>query len=250
MDGEQIITQRTAPLVARLQTHRLYGLLDNERALRIFMAHHVFAVWDFMSLLKALQRAVTCVEIPWLPNPCDGTLQRFVNEIVVGEETDDVTDPPCSHFELYRRAMEEVDADSLPVRRFIEHLRGGGSVGLALEYAPPGARHFVMTTFDLVHRADLAELAGAFAYGREEVIPPMFAALLEHVDAPLLRLYLDRHVQLDGDEHGPLSKRLVSVACSEDPTAWQRACRAAVESLAHRQVLWDCAADAIEASRG
>ena len=237
-------------MVARLQSHRLYRLLDDERAVQLFMGHHVFAVWDFMSLLKALQRAVTCVDVPWLPSRLDGNLQRFVNELVIGEESDDVVDPPCSHFELYVKAMVEVGCDVGPILRFIEHLEKGGSVGVALEHAPPGPRHFVMATFDLVHRADLAELAGAFAYGREEVIPPMFKALLDPVcvtrGADTLRLYLERHVELDGDEHGPLARRLVEVACGTDEAKWGRACRAAVESLAHRQILWDCAADALD----
>lgn len=239
------ITFRTDPLVARLRNHRLYEYLDTPEGVRAFMQHHVFAVWDFMSLLKGLQRSVTCVDVPWLPNPVDGTLQRFVNEIVVGEESDDVCDPPISHFELYRLAMREAGASTSGIDRFIAHLRGGGSVGVALEEAPPGARHFVMSTFDLVHRGDLPELAGAFAYGREEVIPPMFEALLEHVDAPLLVRYLDRHVELDGGEHGPLARRLVEVACGDDEEAWARARRAAVESLLHRIMLWDCVADAI-----
>lgn len=245
--ADTYITKHTDPLIAKLREHRLYRMLDTPDAVRELMVHHVFAVWDFMSLLKGLQRAVTCVEVPWLPNPVDGHLQRFVNEIVIGEECDDVVDPPVSHFELYRMAMREVGASMVSIDAFIHHLRQGGSVGGALDCAPHGARAFVTNTFDLVHRADLPELAGAFAYGREELIPPMFEVFLEHIgDAPLLTRYLDRHIDIDGGEHGPLARRLVSVACGDDIDAWGRARRAAIESLMHRRMLWDAVVDAIE----
>jgi hypothetical protein len=91
---------------AALVEHSLYARLTGLRDVRVFMEHHVFAVWDFMSLLKSLQREVTCVGVPWVPRG-DPTVRRLVNEIVLAEESDDgVRETYTSHFELYRAAMD------------------------------------------------------------------------------------------------------------------------------------------------
>ena len=63
------LERRLEPLYARLAAHPLYRSIQSIEHLHRFMATHVFAVWDFMSLLKALQRGLTCVEVPWLPSP-------------------------------------------------------------------------------------------------------------------------------------------------------------------------------------
>jgi hypothetical protein len=74
-------------LFERLLSHHLYQHICDERSLRLFMRAHVFAVWDFQSLIKALQRMLTCVEIPWLPSG-DPLARRLINEIVLDEESD------------------------------------------------------------------------------------------------------------------------------------------------------------------
>jgi len=76
-----------ADLVEAVRTHPLYEHVSDEHSLRLLMRTHVFAVWDFQSLLKSLQRSLTCVEVPWLPT-ADAEARRFVNEIVLEEESD------------------------------------------------------------------------------------------------------------------------------------------------------------------
>jgi hypothetical protein len=110
----QRIQERLTPLKAALLTHSIYQEIDRPDSLRLFMEHHVFAVWDFMSLLKALQRRLCCVEVPWLP-AADPLGSRLVNEIVLAEESDDDGQGGfASHFELYRRAMKRCGANSPP----------------------------------------------------------------------------------------------------------------------------------------
>jgi hypothetical protein len=55
---------RLRPLKSALLHHPLYRHIGDLTALRVFMGHHVFAVWDFMSLLKTLQRHLCCVRGP------------------------------------------------------------------------------------------------------------------------------------------------------------------------------------------
>ena len=120
----------THPGIARLQdavtetrnrviTHPLYASLDNHEAIVTFMEHHVFAVWDFMSLLKSLQRNLTCVNVPWVPSGPSGS-RRLINDIVLVEESDELGGGFISHFELYVNGMAEAGADTTVINRFIE----------------------------------------------------------------------------------------------------------------------------------
>src|SRR5262249_26380782 len=113
------------PYRAALRDHAIYSNVSTLEHVRSFMESHVFAVWDFMCLLKALQRSVTCVETPWLPRG-DAVTRRLINEIVTGEESDLLPDGMCaSHFELYLDAMEEAGANTGPIRYFLTELHLG-----------------------------------------------------------------------------------------------------------------------------
>ena len=52
---------------AKLLAHPVYAQISDINGLRKFSTFHVYAVWDFMSLLKSLQMGLTCVSLPWLP---------------------------------------------------------------------------------------------------------------------------------------------------------------------------------------
>jgi hypothetical protein len=226
-----------------LVAHPLYARLSELTLLQSFMRSHVFAVWDFMSLLKTLQRRLTCVDVPWMP-PADIVCARWINEIVLGEETDEVRPGEYrSHFDLYLEAMGEAGADSLPVRRMLEALRAGAPVPTALEHAPSAAREFVRHTLALT-QASTHEVAAAFLLGREHLLPSVFEHMLQAV-LPLggstasLRLYLERHILLDGGEHGDHAAALLTRLCGGDARKWHEAEGAALSSLRARQALWD-----------
>ena len=230
----------------KLFQHSLYDSVQTADSLRLFMREHVFAVWDFMSLLKRLQQLVTCCSVPWLP-PADATVSRFINEIVLGEECDeDGCGGYASHFELYVQAMDEVGADARPIRNFIAALRDGISAEQALAAVPvlPSTREFVCSTLQLVSHGQPHEVAAAFFYGREDVIPNMFARLVKSLPqqgVPVDRLvhYLNRHIELDANDHGPLARRLVDSLCQNDPDRKQAAQRTAIHSIRSRIKLWD-----------
>ena len=235
------------PLRQRLIEHPIYQAIDSPAALRCFMEHHVFAVWDFMTLLKALQRHLTCVTVPWSPSP-DRAARRLINEIVLAEESDeDGAGGYASHFESYLDAMRSAGADIEPITRFVAQISRGRSVAAALEVAeaPRPAQAFVTSTWEFVEADSLPAIAAAFTVGREDLIPDLFRGLVAQVTASdpvgyrtYLR-YLDRHVRLDGDEHGPMALNLLKSVCGDNPTRWKEARFAASLALEARWNLWE-----------
>lgn len=235
------------PLRQSLLNHRLYQDMRGPNALRSFMEYHVFAVWDFMSLLKALQRHLCCVAVPWIPptSPIDA---RLINEIVLGEESDaDGHESYASHFDLYHRAMTSFGANTTAVDHFLTALRRGDTVAGALESSKvdPVIRQFVNHTFHVIDTGDLCQIASVFTFGREDLLPGVFLKIVEEINASEhgriddFKYYLLRHIELDGDEHGPMAARLVSSLCGTDEAKWQAAEKAATDALQARLDFWD-----------
>lgn len=246
-DSIEAIEERLAPLRVRLNAHPLYAAIQSIEDLRIFMESHVWAVWDFMSLLKCLQRGLTCVEVPWRPSAYPAS-RRFINEIVLGEESDLYEGRPVSHFEIYVEAMRTVGADTTPLQAL--------TVGTAdWSAAPLAARTFVDTTFRLIREGSLAAQAAAFTFGREDAIPEMFRALVRELNhamggdlAPFV-WYLERHIEVDGEDHGPLALRMVADLCGNDAARWDEAAQAAEDAVRARVALWDGILRQIEQKR-
>jgi DUF3050 family protein len=240
-------------LVDAVRRHPLYEHISDEHSLRLLMRTHVFAVWDFQSLLKSLQCSLTCVDVPWLPT-ADAEARRFVNEIVLEEESDAAPGGGyLSHFELYLQAMAECGADRAPIELFVRQVRTGYTVedALTLPVLPRGVAKFVQTTMALARSAPVHRRAAAFSFGREEVIPLMFRRLVErlvHV-APdrwsTFQYYLMRHIGRDEETHAPLARRLVERLCGAEDRLWAEAEDAARVALAARIALWDDVLDTI-----
>lgn len=220
-----------------LVAHPLYAEIKDLKSLQIFMETHAFAVWDFMSLLKSLQREITCVSVPWRPSLYSSELLRFINQIVLGEESDvDQNGNAVSHFELYLKGMEEVGADTSTIRAFIS------SPDLSL--IPESARDFVKYNLSLAENGSPVEVASAFFFGREKLIPEMFESIvkileLNQIDAPTFKYYLERHIEVDGGEHGPLAERCLKELIGECQDSLRLAEQTALASLKARYALWD-----------
>ena len=243
------VQRRIAPLLSELAQHPIYGSIQSLAQLRVFMESHVFAVWDFMSLLKSLQSSLTCVSIPWVPTSHPAS-RRFINEIVLGEESDEYDGRPVSHFEVYLEAMQRAGARTVVIESLLNAARhtNGTSQPLmreALHNAPPAARKFVDTTFRLITHGSVAAQAAAFTFGREDVIPDMFRALVRDINCEMggdlkpFVWYLQRHIEVDGDDHGPLSLRMVADLCGSNAQLWDEAAQAAEDSIHARLSLWD-----------
>jgi hypothetical protein len=245
MSSIEGIQASVAPLRAQLTAHPLYSSIRTVAHLRIFMESHVFAVWDFMSLLKALQVQLTCITLPWLPT-CWPESRRFINTIVLGEESDVYQGRSVSHFELYLEAMHECDANTAPISDLLKQIASSpGDMTDESASTPLAARQFVGTTFKLIREGSLQALAAAFTFGHEDVIPDLFRRLVDDMDSQLSgRLkkfiwYLERHVELDGDDHGPLSRCMLTDLCGADQKLWDEAATAAESAILARLDLWD-----------
>ncbi|MEH1127376.1 DUF3050 domain-containing protein [Micromonospora sp. CPCC 206061] len=236
----------------RVIAHPIYANLDSGTAIILFMEHHVFAVWDFMSLLKSLQRNLTCIEIPWVPSGPTGS-RRLINDIVLVEESDELKGGFISHFELYVEGMAEMGADTTIVNAFIGLIRDGMPVERALTAVPVPrpAAEFVQTTWDLIEAAPVHSQAAAFAFGREDLIPDMFTRVVE-VKAQGHKLdtfvdYLERHIEVDGEEHTPMAMQMLADLCGDDAVKWQECADTVNAALAARYRLWDGILDRIKA---
>jgi hypothetical protein len=219
-----------------LTHHPLFSELTTLTSLRRFMEGHIFAVWDFMSLLKRLQRDITCVEVPWRPSPHSPELVRFINQIVLGEESDlDEEGRPLSHFQLYLAAMKEVGADTSTIEQFL--------IDLDLNHLPNYARRFVAGNLALAQEGSTLEVAAAFFYGREKLIPEMFTTIVnilkaENLHCPKLMYYLERHIHVDGEEHGPLSEKCLMELCQQSTSKLAQAEKTGLLALRARDEFW------------
>lgn len=241
-----------------LAIHPVYDSVTDMEDLTIFMQHHIYSVWDFMSLVKYLQNQIAPAKTPWLPFG-DAQVQRFINDIVLEEESDegipleDGTPTYTSHFNLYTQAMEEVkDGSSQLVLKFIEKVSTDSlETAMATSQIASPAKEFMQTTFDFIHSDKPHVIAAAFALGREHIIPEMFRALLEKMkisreQAEVFHYYLDRHIELDGDHHGPMSLRMLELLCEGDEVKIKEAEEAALLAIKARIKFWDGVLLAIE----
>ncbi|MCB1213909.1 MAG: DUF3050 domain-containing protein [Deltaproteobacteria bacterium] len=229
-----------------LEAHPVYQAVSDLTSLRCFMEHHVYSVWDFMSLLKYLQSQLAPSSYPWLPHG-QPDLRRFINQLVLEEESDETNRPGhfSSHFELYQEGMKEVGAEVTTVNHFIKKVQEVGIDQAFRELPiPEAAKRFSQKTFAWIQSNQPHCVAAAFAFGREHIIPGMFRTVLERIgvdekQAPIFYFYLKRHIHLDEDFHAPLALKLLDYFCGDHPLKQKEALKIAEEAVQARLEFWD-----------
>jgi hypothetical protein len=246
---------RIKHLSGKLLHHPIYQQIKSKEDLRVFMENHVFAVWDFMCLLKTLQFHLTSVTFPWTP-PEDPLSARLINEIVLCEESDVLQDgKAASHLDMYLEAMDEIGADTSSIRTFLEEVQlNNFAAKLESAQISEYVKKFVMYNLHLCLHGTVEEIASNFLYGREDSIPLMFSKILQQlnitqIEAPKFYHYLSRHIEVDSTEHSPAAFQLLERLIRNDKLARNRAERAAEIAVRARYALWDGLTNSILKSR-
>ena len=239
----------------KLLEHKLYSNIENIKDLQVFTENHIYAVWDFMSLLKALQIRLTCTKTPWLPNNNSQTAY-LINEIVLAEETDiNQVGERKSHYELYLDAMTDIGAKTEKPVEIINEIANSENIFNAIENINihPNIKNFLNFTFSVIDEGKPHKIAAIFTFGRENLIPNMFNEILREFeknvsegDISKLIYYFERHIELDEDEHGPMALEMVSMLAENDPIKWKEIEDISIEALEKRILLWDAINEQIE----
>ena len=241
------LMDQLAPLKKHLIEHPIYKNIDSVSDLKCFMESHVYAVWDFMSLVKKLQLDLTTTTLPWKP-PENITAARLINEIVWGEESDlDKNGTPYSHFEMYLNAMDQINANSDGIEAMLNRLKVGENIFDIIDQAnlPSYISDFLNFTFEMIEEGKTHKIASVFTFGREDLIPDMFISMIKKMNREndhnidQIIYYFERHIEVDGDEHGPMALEMIKNLCGTDPIKWDEAITAAQQALQKRIVLWD-----------
>jgi Protein of unknown function (DUF3050) len=211
----------------QLLQHSLYEKVKTIEDLHTFLENHVFAVWDFMSLLKALQEKLTCTTTPWLPTGNPET-RYLINEIVLAEETDLTLDGKrLSHFEIVNQTKNIF-------------------VSIKKSDLHPNVKAFLDFTFRIIDEGKPHKIAAAFTFGREDLIPSMFTEILRNFQTNFpetnldkLVYYFERHIELDADEHGPMAMKMITELCGTNESKWKEIQEVSTEALEKRIGLWN-----------
>ncbi|WP_396210768.1 DUF3050 domain-containing protein [Flavobacterium sp.] len=251
----ETINTSIQPQKDQLLQHSLYERVKTVEHLHTFLENHVFAVWDFMSLLKALQEKLTCTTTPWLPT-ANPEARYLINEIVVAEETDLTLDGKrLSHFEMYVDAMEDCGANTAQVLAFLENVNETKNIFVSIKKSELhlNVKEFLNFTFRIIDEGKPHKIAAAFTFGREDLIPSMFTEILKNfqnnfpeTDLSKLIYYFERHIELDADEHGPMAMQMITELCGDSEQKWKEVEEVSVQALEKRIGLWNAIQEQVE----
>ncbi len=244
MDQSQYI-KKINEIKKNIINHPLFHMRFNNEQLSHFMSIHVYAVWSFMSIVKSLQKNLTPQSIPWTPNhSTQNGMARFINEIIYTEESDEISkNTYLSHFEIYILAMRIIGVNTKPILSIVSHFKKNNYSRKYINSLniPICAKHFINHDISIAKSRSLPKIVGVFCFGKETIIPFMFKQIIKAIPKrgnSVLISYFDRHIEIDGERHGPLAKKIFSEVCKKK-SASTLAYLTAIEALKLRESMWD-----------
>nr|WP_315184129.1 DUF3050 domain-containing protein [uncultured Flavobacterium sp.] len=248
------INAKIEPQKELLLHHPLYKKVQTIEDLQCFLENHVYAVWDFMSLLKALQAKLTCTTTPWFATKNPET-RYLINEIVLAEESDlSIDGRRLSHYEMYIEAMQSSGANTTGIEHFLSEVDSLQNIFVAIKKSSlhPNIKNFLDFTFKVIEEGKAHKIAAAFTFGREDLIPSMFTEILKNfqenfpkTDLSKLIYYFERHIELDADEHGPMAMKMITELCGDSEQKWAEVEEVSILALEKRIGLWDAIEESI-----
>jgi hypothetical protein len=250
----ETINAKIEPQKELLLHHPLYKKVQTIEDLQCFLENHVYAVWDFMSLLKALQAKLTCTTTPWFATKNPET-RYLINEIVLAEESDlSIDGRRLSHYEMYIEAMQSCGANTTGIEHFLSEVDSLQNIFVAIKKSSlhPNIKNFLDFTFKVIEEGKAHKIAAAFTFGREDLIPSMFTEILKNfqenfpkTDLSKLIYYFERHIELDADEHGPMAMKMITELCGDSEQKWAEVEEVSILALEKRIGLWDAIEESI-----
>ena len=153
---------------------------------------------------------------------------------------------------MYLESMDQINAQKTEIESLINNIKLGKDLENSIESLNihDSVKNFVQYSFEIIRSKQMHKIASAFTYGREDIIPDMFIAIINEVDPentkyPKLKYYFDRHIEIDGDLHGPLSHKMLIELCGDDQKKWDEVYIVGKTSLENRVKLWDAILDQI-----
>ena len=144
------------------------------------------------------------------------------------------------------KPCKKLGANTQGIQKLLNDLSKGNTIESVIEQQEisPFVKEFIQFTFSTIATNKIHVIAAVFTFGREDLIPDMFIAMVKNLrkeGVPLKHLiyYLDRHIEVDGDEHGPMALQMIEELCQGDPQKITEAIAAAKTALEMRIKLWD-----------
>jgi hypothetical protein len=149
--------------------------------------------------------------------------------------------------------MTQIGANTQPILKFIDAcVKSDLKIDLQTVSIQENTMNFVQFTFAAIRQNELHKLAALFTFGREDLIPDMFIQIVKSLEVESgnsfskLVYYLERHIEVDGGEHGPMALNMIEELCGSDDQKWKEATSISIEALKMRIHLWDGVLHAIE----
>lgn len=152
-----------------------------------------------------------------------------------------------SHFELYLNAMKQTNCDISSINAFIKNINKKIPLKESMQLAniPSASNNFITNTFTVINTNKAHIQAAVFTFGREDLIPGMFLHFVKELNSQtpnsvsILKYYLERHIEVDGEHHSHLACQMTEELCGTDIAKWEESTEEVKKALTARIKLWN-----------